>query len=293
MMKKIMVLFISAVLALSLTACVCKHQWTEATCTEPKTCTKCGETEGEALEHEWVEAACETPKTCKICGETEGEALGHKWAEPTCTEAETCSICGKTSGTPLEHEVSEWKDIKIASCTETGEREGVCTRCGETLVQETEKVPHVESDWKITKNASYDGAGEKEKCCTICGEILETEAYELEGEEKIKAFKDECESYSYKDIAREPDKYEGNKIKFSGEIIQVCDESDNICSYRVMLSNYDVIYVYYVRQEGEKRLLENDNVMVYGLCNGLISYTSVQGANITIPCVDAYYIDLR
>ena len=32
-----------------LSGCACEHEWTEATYTEPKTCTKCGETEGEPL----------------------------------------------------------------------------------------------------------------------------------------------------------------------------------------------------------------------------------------------------
>ena len=39
-----------------LTGCGHEHEWTKATCTEPKTCTKCGETEGEALGHRWKEA---------------------------------------------------------------------------------------------------------------------------------------------------------------------------------------------------------------------------------------------
>ena len=293
MKKKVSVVLLLVLMTLALTACACEHEWSEATCTAPKTCTKCGETEGEPLGHEWVEATCEAPKTCKICGETEGEALGHKWIDATCTEPKTCSVCGKTSGKALGHEVEEWRDTKKASCTESGEQEGVCTRCGETIVNEIEKLPHTESDWKITQKASYDVAGEREKHCTVCGEILQTETYELEGEEKAAAFKNECAAYSYKEIARDPDQYEGNKIKFSGEVIQVCDESDDLCSYRVMLSNYDVIYVYYIRPEGEGRLLEDDNVTVYGLCDGLLSYTSVQGANITIPCVDALYIDLR
>lgn len=45
-------------LILCLSGCACKHEWAEATCTEPKTCTKCGETEGDPLEHtpgEWVQ----------------------------------------------------------------------------------------------------------------------------------------------------------------------------------------------------------------------------------------------
>ncbi len=36
--------------------------------------------------HEWVEANCVTPKTCSECGETSGEALGHDAPELTCTK---------------------------------------------------------------------------------------------------------------------------------------------------------------------------------------------------------------
>lgn len=51
------------------------HQFTDATCTEAKTCSRCGLTEGEALGHSWVDATTETPKTCTACGATEGEPL--------------------------------------------------------------------------------------------------------------------------------------------------------------------------------------------------------------------------
>ena len=44
--------------------CTGKHTWEEATCTEPKTCSVCGKTEGEALGHS-MDAAT---STCTICG---------------------------------------------------------------------------------------------------------------------------------------------------------------------------------------------------------------------------------
>lgn len=80
--------------AVILTGCGCKHEWKDATCTEPKLCALCGETEGEPMGHSWVEATCEAPKTCTACGLTEGEALGHSWTEATCENAKTCTVCG-------------------------------------------------------------------------------------------------------------------------------------------------------------------------------------------------------
>lgn len=51
----------------------CEHEWVDATCQEPKHCSKCGKTEGTALDHEWAEVTFAAPKTCTLCGETEGE----------------------------------------------------------------------------------------------------------------------------------------------------------------------------------------------------------------------------
>lgn len=76
----------------------------EADCYTPKTCSKCEETEGEALGHDWLDATCEEPETCDRCGETEGEALGHTEGEPVVeldmaalksTETVACTVCGE------------------------------------------------------------------------------------------------------------------------------------------------------------------------------------------------------
>ncbi len=77
------------------------HDWKAATCTEPKTCTVCGATEGSAKGHSWKAATCTEPKTCTVCGAKEGSALGHDWAPATYTSPETCKRCGTTRGTAL------------------------------------------------------------------------------------------------------------------------------------------------------------------------------------------------
>lgn len=64
------------------------HNWKEATCTAPKTCTTCGATEGQANGHNWKEATCTAPKNCISCNATEGSAKSHSYAKGS------CSICG-------------------------------------------------------------------------------------------------------------------------------------------------------------------------------------------------------
>lgn len=85
-----------------LTGCCISHDWKEATCTEPKTCAKCGEVEGEALGHTWTEATCAEPKTCSVCGETEGEPLEHTLTDANYQQAAVCEVCGETVGEPLQ-----------------------------------------------------------------------------------------------------------------------------------------------------------------------------------------------
>ena len=86
------------------------HNYTEADCTTPQTCTVCGATNGSAIGHKWKEATCTAPQTCTVCGTTSGSAAGHKWQDATCTEPATCSVCKKTSGKALGH------DIFITKC---------------------------------------------------------------------------------------------------------------------------------------------------------------------------------
>lgn len=107
-----------------LTGCGHEHTWAEATCTEPKTCSECGKTEGEALGHTWVEATCTEAKHCNVCGETEGEPLEHTWVEATCAEAKHCDVCGETEGEPLEHTLTEANYQQAAACEVCGETVG-------------------------------------------------------------------------------------------------------------------------------------------------------------------------
>lgn len=124
-LKKGLVLSLMLMLLLAMLAgCTCKHDWKEADCEHPKTCTKCGETEGEALGHSWKEADCEHPKTCATCGKTEGEALGHDWTEADCEHPKTCKTCGKTEGEPLGHDWAEATTEAPKTCKHCGKTEG-------------------------------------------------------------------------------------------------------------------------------------------------------------------------
>ncbi len=104
-MKKILTtIVLTALAAFLLAGCCMSHDWQEANCLAPKTCAKCGATEGEPLEHSWQAASCEAPETCALCSETRGEALGHTWEPADCVRPERCA-CGAEQGDALGHKI--------------------------------------------------------------------------------------------------------------------------------------------------------------------------------------------
>ena len=124
-MKRIFSLLI---IALMLTGCSCRHEWNDASCDLPKTCSLCAETEGNALGHSWQDAACETPKTCAVCKLTEGEALGHDWQDATCEKEGMCTRCEAVRSSALGHRYGTWEydgEVFVHTCQTCGNPESL------------------------------------------------------------------------------------------------------------------------------------------------------------------------
>lgn len=154
-MKKLLLVFTSILLLLVFSGCCLSHEWEDATCSAPKTCSKCEKTEGEPLPHTWGEATCTTPKTCSVCSTTEGDTLEHTWTEADCTHEKTCLVCLETDGEPLGH---SWID---ATCTTPK----TCSACGES---EGEPIEH-SWEWVVTIEPSYGKKGSQDGVCSVCG----------------------------------------------------------------------------------------------------------------------------
>lgn len=111
-------------------------------------------------------------------------------------------------------------------------------------------------------------------------------------------YKSACEEVTYKELAKNADKYEGKKLKFTGQVQQVAYDSESGESeYLVAVTKdeYDFyddnIYLYYNVGSKEK-IIEEDIIAIYGEGSGEKSYTSVLGASITVPAVTAVYVDV-
>lgn len=94
---------------------------------------------------------------------------------------------------------------------------------------------------------------------------------------------------TYDQLARTPDKYEGEKIKFKGEVLQVMEEDGTVTIRLAVNGNYDdVIIGGYDSDLVDSRVLEGDTITIYGESGGLYSYDAVLGNPVTIPLI---YID--
>ena len=110
-------LVLGALFALSACKKKCKHEWQDATCTAPKTCALCSETEGEALGHTGGTATCAEQAKCSRCNTAYGEkSTTHDYAAATCVAPKTCKVCAVTEGEALGH-LDANKDHTCDRCT--------------------------------------------------------------------------------------------------------------------------------------------------------------------------------
>ncbi len=131
-MKKVLTLIaIFCMAMILLTGCfdptpACEHDWTDATCTAPKTCSLCDATEGEPLGHT-EETIAGTPATCTDAGMTDGQK---------------CTVCGETTVQQTviaaKGHTEETVAGQAATCTEAGMTDGKkCSVCGVTTLEQS------------------------------------------------------------------------------------------------------------------------------------------------------------
>lgn len=91
---------------------------------------------------------------------------------------------------------------------------------------------------------------------------------------------------TYDQLARTPDNYFAEKVKFRGTVIQVM-EGDGITQIRFAVNDdYDTILLgEFDSSVVESRILEDDTITIRGLSMGLITYESTMGGQISIPGV--------
>lgn len=76
--------------------------------------------------HQWKDADCETAKTCTDCGETEGEALGHDALEANYQDPSLCSRCGLELAPALQADMEKYGFTEFMEVGTVYEYKTVC-----------------------------------------------------------------------------------------------------------------------------------------------------------------------
>ncbi|MBE5803821.1 MAG: hypothetical protein E7316_04845 [Clostridiales bacterium] len=101
-------------------------------------------------------------------------------------------------------------------------------------------------------------------------------------------------SKTFGDYSRRPGDHTGEKVCFTGEVLQVV-EGNAGSQYRVALAGESdqVIYVTLPAAGKGVRVLEDDEVTVYGAFSGLMTYESTMNVSVTIPACTAERIEVK
>ncbi len=126
----------------------------------------------------------------------------------------------------------------------------------------------------------------------------EEEAKKKAEEERLAKEEAEKNKYetgiTYDQVARNPDDYILKLGKFKGKVVQLI-EGDTHNNLRVAVGgDYDkIVLIEYDPTKLNQRILEDDQITIYGINMGIVSYTSTLGGKISIPSMLADKIDIN
>ena len=128
-------------------------------------------------EHTWNDATCTAPKTCSVCGETEGSALGHAFdndQDGTCNRCDFVRIVHAGSNIDLNNDL----DVNIyVSLDENkiGEYTASISKGGQVVVEDADLVKNGDNVFQVT----LPGVPAKELCDEITVTVRDSEGNEV------------------------------------------------------------------------------------------------------------------
>ena len=226
--------------------------------------------------------------TCPMCGEVFNERLRKC---PNCRAKNRKDVC-RTCGNEISKQARKCPSCgarHIQKISDGGIIAILVTLLLVTIIQERiMDMPNsesaVEDASSFGSSAVSDAPPEAQAETDDKNEVVSRENYIAK-----------CDAVLYNDVARNPDNYDGEKVMFSGTVIQVSEDaldlfSTNSVDFRVETTD-GIWYVSYNRPEGESRILEGDYITCYGECDGVTTYISVLGGNVTVPKLIMKYHD--
>ena len=66
------------------------------------------------------------------------------------------------------HVYGDWETVVEPTCAQMGSRKKVCSVCGDTVVEDLQKLPHTWDEGEVTQEPTYDAEGVRTYTCTKC-----------------------------------------------------------------------------------------------------------------------------
>ena len=167
----------------------------------------------------------------------------------------------------------------------------------EKVVQTVEIVEGSLEDDEESKEGVYSIQFKDQGPFEISGAYSSEEIAQKEQEKKVKQAqekKENAQELRFAELNKNPDKHAGTYIKYQGEILQIMeDETSTDIRLAVTKDSYGYDYndVVYVTFEGTTPFLDEDIVTIYGKVSGAYSYESTAGYQITLPLIEAEFIE--
>lgn len=108
----------------------------------------------------------------------------------------------------------------------------------------------------------------------------------------INAYKETCPVIDYKMIMRNPENAYGTACKASGTVLQVVETKSYMQEFLLELEDGNLVYVTYYKDETADNVLENDELVVYGMFYMTETYTTLLGVEKTVPSLAVEYVDI-
>ena len=125
--------------------------------------------------------------------------------------------------------------------------------------------------------------------CTATGTVEEGELSERD------EWMNFCTEVDYDTLAHNVNNMKGQRVKITGKIFQVVDNAFSKAYMFDMRNPYDLnnmnfMQHVYVSASKNSNLIENDQITIYGTVEGTQTYTTVLGAQRTVPKVKMKYV---
>lgn len=199
----------------------------------------------------------------------------------------------------ISYIIPNQNECYVFSFSQKGKLNDKNIKLTENIIENAEIVTETEEEKqaRLQKEAKEKAQKEAEEKARKEKEEKERKA---KAKQEEKNFKAKCKTYTYQQIARNPEKFKGTNVKLTGEVVQALYGDDSV-DLRVnitkqgtyYISYTDTVYVTYDTEEGEDKILEDDIITIYGTSLGEYSYTSTVGVPITLPLIDGKYITIN